>query len=51
MTRLELTIRSNCDRLRIMLAVWHAELMAERRVIDALNTDHPMTLPETRVIK
>lgn len=51
MSRLELALRSNQDRLRIMFAVWQSERNDLQRVIDSLNAHRPMTRPETRVLK
>ena len=52
MSRMEDTTEINIDRLKIMMAVWRAELAQDRRLLDALNRrDGAWTRPETRVIK
>ncbi len=51
MSKLEDTTEINISRLKIMMAVWEAELAKERTVIDGLKVKRTLTRPETRVIK
>ena len=51
MSRMEDTTEINIARLRIMMAVWQAEIAEDKRIIAALNRKGPLTRPETRVIK
>ena len=51
MSKLEDTTEINISRLKVMMAVWQAELAKEQAVIDALKPKLPLTRPETRVIK
>ncbi len=51
MSKLEDTTEINISRLKIMLAVWRAELDRDKALIDGLKLKRPLTRPETRVIK
>jgi hypothetical protein len=51
MSKLEDTTEMNISRLKIMLAVWRAELDRDKDIIDALSVKRLLTRPETRVIK